>query len=97
MRHVLRRAVGLDQHLVVDCFSDEMQAGDRFLMLTDGVWEVLGETVVREVLHDIADPVGVANALVERSTAKQRTYYGRNDATAAVLEIQAVPVQAPRQ
>jgi hypothetical protein len=32
MRHVLRRAVGLDHHLVVDSFSGELQAGDRFVI-----------------------------------------------------------------
>jgi protein phosphatase len=87
MRHVLRRAVGLDQHLVVDCFSDDVQPGDRFLMATDGVWEVLGETGLRALLAADAHPNRIAAELVEHSAAKQRGYYGRNDATAAVIEV----------
>jgi protein phosphatase len=94
MRHVLRRAVGLDQHLVVDCFSDELQVGDRFFMLTDGVWEVLGDSGVSEAVNAQADPESSAQALAQRAAAKQRTYYGRNDATAAVVQILALPVQA---
>jgi len=91
MRHVLRRAVGLDQHLVVDSFSEPLQPGDRFLLVTDGVWEVLGETALRETMRTIADPVQVARALVDQSAAKQKSYYGRNDATVAVVEVDTLP------
>jgi len=91
MRHVLRRAVGLDHHLVVDCFSESLQPGDRFLLVTDGVWEVLGEALLQDVMRSTADPAQAARALVDRSVTKQKTYYGRNDATVAVVEIDALP------
>ena len=87
MRHVLRRAVGLDDHLAIDCFCDEVHPGDRFLMLSDGVWEVLGETGLQAALADVREPEALAAELVRRSTQKQRGYYGRNDATAAVIEV----------
>jgi len=87
MRHVLRRAVGLDQHLVVDCFSGEVAAGDRFVMLTDGVWEVLGEAALQKTLLDSLEADGLAESLVRASIERQRAYYGRNDATAAVVAI----------
>jgi protein phosphatase len=87
MRNVLRRAVGLDRHLVVDCFSEELQAGDRLMLLSDGVWEVLGERVIQEVVFSRGAAEPVAQELVERSTAKQRAYYGRNDATAAIITL----------
>lgn len=91
MRHVLRRAVGLDQHLVIDCFADDLRAGDAFMLLSDGVWEVLGEKAVREAIATPLDPGRATHALVEQSVAKQRHYYGRNDATAALLRIAAMP------
>jgi protein phosphatase len=87
MRHVLRRAVGLDHHLVVDCFSEPLQVGDRFLMVTDGVWEVLGDTALRALLGADETPEQIAAELVQRSAVKQRGYYGRNDATAAVIDV----------
>jgi protein phosphatase len=89
MRHVLRRAVGLDQHLVVDCFSGDVAAGDRFVMLTDGVWEVLGETTLVKSLQESGDAGGLAESLVSASVERQRSYYGRNDATAAVVAVEA--------
>jgi serine/threonine protein phosphatase PrpC len=95
MRHVLRRAVGLDHHLVVDCFSGALQRGDRFVMITDGVWEVLGDAGLREALAAEREPEVMAATLVQRSAEKQRSYYGRNDATAAVVEVRALPASIP--
>ncbi|MCC6535020.1 MAG: serine/threonine-protein phosphatase [Burkholderiales bacterium] len=90
MRHVLRRAVGLDHHLVVDCFSGDLRVGDRFVMLTDGVWEVLGEPALQRALRARAAAQPLANALVTDSIERQRAYLGRNDATAAVIDVQAL-------
>jgi protein phosphatase len=87
MRHVLRRAVGLDRHLVADFADGELQAGDTFLMVTDGVWEVLGERSMTEVLRRGLDPQPAAQALVGVSGEYQATYMGRNDATAVVFRI----------
>lgn len=91
MRSVLRRAVGLDRHVVVDVIEDEVLAGDRFALLSDGVWEVLGEEVVQKLLVERASPATIAADLVERACARQRAYYGRNDASAAVVEVREIP------
>ncbi|HEV8262339.1 MAG TPA: PP2C family serine/threonine-protein phosphatase [Burkholderiales bacterium] len=88
MRHVLKRAVGLDTHLVVDCSDGELMPGDVFVMATDGVWEVLGERVVREVLDAGGDVQAIANELVKRSIRNQVQYMGRNDATALVVAVE---------
>lgn len=92
MRHVLRRAVGLDQHLVVDCCSEPLSPGDRFLLLSDGVWEVLGDAGLREqvALHRTGE--SMVRALVDQAAGKQRPYYGRNDATAALVTVSVLPV-----
>jgi serine/threonine protein phosphatase PrpC len=87
MRHVLKRAVGLDTHLVVDYTDGELVLGDVFVMVTDGVWEVLGERVVREVLDSGDDVQAIADELVHRSVRNQVQYMGRNDATAVVAAV----------
>ena len=92
MRNVLRRAVGLDRHLVVDFLVDDVLAADRFALLSDGIWEVLGESTVHAMLAENRPVSEIAEALVSSSLAKQRTYYGRNDASAALIEILKVPV-----
>jgi len=93
MRHVLRRAVGLDRHLAVDCSTDTLEVGDLFLMLSDGVWEVLGDSGIRAVLAGNGDPAALARALATGAAEKQRGYYGRNDATAAAIRITRLPVE----
>jgi serine/threonine protein phosphatase PrpC len=88
MRHVLKRAVGLDTHLVVDYTDGDLVPGDVFVMATDGVWEVLGERVVREVLDAGVDVQAIADELVQRSVRNQVLYMGRNDATALVVAVE---------
>lgn len=88
MRHVLKRAVGLDTHLVVDCSDGELMPGDVFVMASDGVWEVLGERVMREVLDAQSDVQTIADELVRRSVTNQVRYMGRNDATAVVVAVE---------
>lgn len=88
MRHVLKRAVGLDTHLVVDYTDGELAPGDIFFMASDGVWEVLGERVMREVLDAGSDVQAVAHELVRRSVTSQVQYMGRNDATAVVVAVE---------
>ncbi|HKB84177.1 MAG TPA: PP2C family serine/threonine-protein phosphatase [Burkholderiales bacterium] len=85
MRHVLKRAVGLDSHLVADYTDGELIPGDVFLMTSDGVWEVLGERVVREIMQQGESAQSIADELVERSIKNQVQYMGRNDATAVVI------------
>jgi protein phosphatase len=94
MRHVLKRAIGLDTHLVVDCTEDELMPGDVFVMASDGVWEVLGERVVREVLDAGGDVQTIADELVRRSVRNQVQYMGRNDATAIVVAVEKSGCQA---
>jgi len=87
MRHVLRRAVGLDSHLVIDFQSGQTRIDDVFLIASDGVWEVLGNPVLEEVIAGNGSVEGIAAELVERSLHNQRRYMGHNDATALVIRI----------
>ncbi|AZC36377.1 bifunctional protein-serine/threonine kinase/phosphatase [Pseudomonas chlororaphis] len=55
MQHVLKRALGLDQHLVVDFLDGELRENESFLMLSDGVWATLGDTAIAAILRDQPD------------------------------------------
>jgi len=88
MRHVLRRALGLDSHLVVDFAEGDVESGDIFLMVTDGVWEVLGDTNMNELLAQGLEPDAAARALVDTAQRHQAAYMGRNDATAMTLSLE---------
>ena len=52
MQHVLKRALGLDQHLVLDFLDDELRQGETLVLLSDGVWSTLSDTAIAAVLRD---------------------------------------------
>ncbi|MCB2255314.1 bifunctional protein-serine/threonine kinase/phosphatase [Pseudomonas chlororaphis] len=64
MQHVLKRALGLDQHLVVDFLDGELRENESFLMLSDGVWATLGDTAIAAILRDQPDLDDAVQTLV---------------------------------
>lgn len=87
LKNVLSRAVGLDAHLLLDYAEGEMQAGDRFVLLSDGVWGVLPESAMVEVLLSQPDPQAAAAALTSLALAQG----GQDNASAVVVEVQQLP------
>ena len=87
LSNVLRRAIGLDQHLVVDHSDSELQLGDRFLLLTDGVWGTLGDQGIKQIALRHPDSQEAADAL-----ALDAIRGGSNDnCTALVARVLALP------
>ena len=87
MQHVLKRAVGLDQHLVMDYADGELQVGDLFLICSDGVWEPLGHPQLQQLLQwATLDPQVAADALVDAALRAG----GKDNATALVARVDAV-------
>ena len=85
-QHVLKRAVGLDRHLVVDHADGELQPGDTFLVCSDGVWGPLSELSIVETLELRRNPVRAAEALVDAAVEAG----GHDNATAAVVRVDSV-------
>ena len=70
MRHVLKRAVGLDAHLTADFGEGNLQVGDIFALLSDGVWDSLGEQAIHAGLTKFDTPKLVAEYLTETALKK---------------------------
>ncbi|CAG0948770.1 Serine/threonine-protein kinase PK-1 [Methylophilaceae bacterium] len=86
MRHVLKRAVGLDQHLAVDYADGTLQAGDLFALMSDGVWEVLGQKALHEALQMYDSPEMIAGHLTRAALAQG----GQDNATVIVVRIEEI-------
>ncbi|MEQ1662575.1 MAG: bifunctional protein-serine/threonine kinase/phosphatase [Thiobacillus sp.] len=86
MSHVLKRALGLDTHVLPDFGDGELQAGDVFVIVCDGVWEPLGQLELHRLLRLHASASVVATALVEAA----HTRGGQDNATALVVRVQAL-------
>ncbi|MFW3899453.1 protein kinase domain-containing protein [Pseudomonas bharatica] len=80
MQHVLKRALGLDEHLLVDYQEGELQQGERFVLLSDGVWCVLNDRQIASVLRDSPDLQQAADTLVRMAHLA-----GSQDNASAVL------------
>jgi serine/threonine protein phosphatase PrpC len=87
MRHVLRRAVGLDAHLMLDHSEGELKAGDVFLLACDGVWNTLGDEKIRNLLQQQPDAQQCAADLT--LTAVQKG--AQDNCSALVVRIEQVP------
>ncbi|MCQ4287101.1 bifunctional protein-serine/threonine kinase/phosphatase [Pseudomonas stutzeri] len=65
MQHVLKRAMGLDQHLVMDYLDGELRLGETFVLLSDGVWASIAERDIRNILGSETDLTSAARTLVD--------------------------------
>lgn len=87
LNNVLKRAVGLDAHLSVDYSDGDLQVGDVFMLVCDGVWHTLGDTRMQEILEANTTPEDAACDLA--MTAVKRG--AQDNCTALVLRIDQIP------
>ena len=83
MRHVLKRAVGLDAHLTADFGEGNLHLGDIFALLSDGVWDSLGEQAIHAGLTKFDTPKLVAEYLTETALKKGSL----DNSTAVIVKI----------
>ena len=92
LSNVLHRAVGLDARLAVDHAEGELEVGDCFVLLSDGVWNTLHDEGIAGVLARDGEPESLASALVLQAEAR-----GANDnCTALVVRVDALARAALR-
>ena len=90
MQHVLKRALGLDEHLLVDYREDELQVGDLFLVVSDGVWATLDDREIRRALLEGNGLAATARTLVERAHRNGSP----DNASALLLRVDQLPEAA---
>ncbi len=86
MRHVLKRAVGLDQQLSVDYAEGALQAGDRFALMSDGVWSALPEHRLQQLMQPYAPPQAMADAMTREALQAG----GSDNASVVIVQIEAI-------
>jgi serine/threonine protein phosphatase PrpC len=90
-QHVLKRALGLEQHVVLDFRDGQLEADDVYALLTDGVWDALPLAKIHEILqlHSHADS---RSASAARDLVQMAIDTGTQDnASALVVRIASVP------
>lgn len=73
MRHVLKRAVGLDRHLEVDYADGTLRIGDVFALMSDGIWDVIGEQNIHKTMALYDSPQMICDELTKLAIEKGST------------------------
>lgn len=82
LRHILTQAIGeeLDE---IQTKKEEIKAGDIFLLCTDGLYGILSDDEIREIIQDEGANPGVCERLLE--TAREKG--GQDDATVILVHV----------
>jgi serine/threonine protein phosphatase PrpC len=69
--HILTRALGVSQEVQVYQESFDLQAGDSYLICSDGFFQVLTDQEIIAALEQKPDPEQTVKALLDRCVAKE--------------------------
>ncbi len=84
LSHILTRALGTEANVEADTFGDTAQAGDIFLLCSDGLSGMLSDDVIEAILSTPTNDLqGVADALVDAANAAG----GLDNVTAVVVKV----------
>ncbi|MCB5186424.1 protein kinase [Methylobacillus caricis] len=86
MRHVLKRAIGLDQQLTVDYADGQLQAGDRYALMSDGVWSALTDARMQQLMQQYAPPQALADMLTREALQAG----GSDNASAVIVHVESI-------
>ena len=64
-KNIITRAVGLEQELQVDCFRKMLHPGDRVLLCSDGLTDMLEDEQIRRIIDKKKDVRSAAEKLVK--------------------------------
>ena len=82
-RHILTRALGVSDEVDVDLWQMTPEAGDRYLLCSDGLTNEVSEPRIANVLSSTPDPQQAAEALVRLANDNG----GNDNVTVVVLDV----------
>ena len=83
LRHVILRAVGVDERLAVDLIRGRGLSGDLFLLCSDGLTDMVDDTAIHDVLSLSLDLPQKGERLIELA----KSYGGFDNITLILCEI----------
>lgn len=79
-RSYITRALGLDPRIHADLYELSVDAGDRLMLCSDGLYSLVGDAQICRIMAAHADPQAAANALVDAALAA-----GGNDNVSVIV------------
>jgi protein phosphatase len=91
-RAIVTRALGVDDHVEVDVYELDIEAGDRVVLCSDGLTTMVRERDIERVARTESDPQHLADALVRAANDAG----GEDNTTVVVIDVLEVdPITAP--
>jgi serine/threonine protein phosphatase PrpC len=90
-RHILTRALGVEESIEVDRWPLAVEAGDRLLLCSDGLFNELDDPAIAEVLSEAENPNDAAEELVRRANARG----GSDNISVVLVDVLEPPAGPP--
>jgi serine/threonine protein phosphatase PrpC len=87
-KNVITRALGMQDHVTVDLQSDDTQAGDLYVLCSDGLSGMIEDQEILQVIHTTDDLQEACRKLI----ALANEHGGEDNITAVVVRIEKDPV-----
>ena len=87
-RHIMTRALGVDEDVAVDELTLDLHAGDRLLLCSDGLTGMLTPDDIQELLVRESDPQKAADELVALAVERG----GEDNVTVVLVDVEDGPV-----
>lgn len=68
-RNIIYRSLGQQSGLQVDLFEQALQAGDRLLLCSDGLWEMVRDPEMAKIIAEAPSPTVACQALIDEANA----------------------------
>ncbi len=81
--HVLTRAIGPEEDVEPDLFTEQVHSGDRVLLCTDGLTNMVSEEEIWRIVRNAPDSQTAAQELIDAANRAG----GKDNITAVVVEI----------
>jgi serine/threonine protein phosphatase PrpC len=82
-KNVLYRAIGQSETLEIDAATRRLPPSSRLLLCSDGLWGVIGDHRIKEILDTVADPQEACDRLIEAANNSG----GTDNITAVLLQM----------
>ncbi len=79
-KNIITKAMGSRDEVIPDFFEIDMEPGDRYVICSDGLSNMVEDDEIRDIVVDYADIKDATKALVDRAN-----YYGGSDNISVVL------------